>query len=87
MIRAFFPLTAGARECEQFTSHRGLNFAGELIPQSWGFKPMAEIHEVRAPADARPHRRWPIWQMVLAYVIMTALAIAAILLIDAKVHT
>lgn len=35
-----------------------------------------------APADARPHRRWSAWQIVLAYLILAAPAAGAIWVVD-----
>lgn len=39
-----------------------------------------------APADARPRGPWPLWKRVLAYVILSALALASIWYIDLKAH-
>ena len=35
-----------------------------------------------APADARPHRRWPWWGVMLAYLVMAAIASYSIWFID-----
>ncbi len=35
-----------------------------------------------APADARPPKRWPRWRIALAYLILLAIALAAICLMD-----
>jgi hypothetical protein len=35
-----------------------------------------------APADARPHHRWPRWRIVLAYLLLTAIASFSIWFID-----
>ena len=39
-----------------------------------------------APADARPHRPWPLWMKVLAYLTLAAMALLAIWYIDLKAH-
>ena len=39
-----------------------------------------------APADARPHRAWPLWQKMLAYLLMSILSLVAIWLVDWKVR-
>jgi hypothetical protein len=39
-------------------------------------------HQGIAPADARPHRRWAFWEIVLAYLILTAIASLSIWFID-----
>jgi hypothetical protein len=39
-----------------------------------------------APADAQPRRPWPAWKKILAYILLTALSLAAIWLVDLKVH-
>jgi uncharacterized oligopeptide transporter (OPT) family protein len=39
-----------------------------------------------APADARPHAAWPVWKKVLAYLVMSAVSLAAIWFVDVKVH-
>jgi len=39
-----------------------------------------------APADARPHRRWPRWRILLAYLLLSAIALLAIWYIDLKAH-
>ncbi len=38
-----------------------------------------------APADARATQAWPLWGKIAAYVLLAALALAAIWLIDRKV--
>jgi hypothetical protein len=35
-----------------------------------------------APADAKPHRRWPLWRIAIAYLLLTALASFSIWFID-----
>jgi hypothetical protein len=35
-----------------------------------------------APADARPHPRWPRWRIVLAYGVLFAVAVGSIWMID-----
>ena len=35
-----------------------------------------------APADTRPHARWPAWRIILAYVILFGVAIGSIWMID-----
>ena len=35
-----------------------------------------------APADARPHTRWPRWRIVIAYAVFFAVAVGAIWMID-----
>jgi hypothetical protein len=37
-----------------------------------------------APADARPHPRWPLWRVVLAYVVLAGMAAAAIWYVDLR---
>jgi hypothetical protein len=39
-----------------------------------------------APADARPHSRWPAWKKVLAYALLAGLSFTAIWFVDVKVH-
>jgi hypothetical protein len=39
-----------------------------------------------APADARPHARWPAWRVVIAYALLAALAGISIWYIDLKAH-
>ena len=39
-----------------------------------------------APADARPRAAWPVWKKLLAYGLMALLSLAAIWLVDVKVH-
>jgi hypothetical protein len=39
-----------------------------------------------ARADARPHRPWPRWRIVLAYGLLATAAAGAIWLVDRKVH-
>jgi hypothetical protein len=39
-----------------------------------------------APADARTHAPWPTWKKILAYGLLSALSLAAIGLVDVKVH-
>jgi uncharacterized oligopeptide transporter (OPT) family protein len=39
-----------------------------------------------APADARPHAAWSAWKKVLAYLVMSAISLAAIWFVDVKVH-
>ena len=46
----------------------------------------AESSQGIAPADAAPHAPWPTWRKVLAYVLMSALALASIWVVDLKVH-
>ena len=35
-----------------------------------------------APADARPHARWPAWRVALAYAILFGVALGSIWMID-----
>jgi hypothetical protein len=35
-----------------------------------------------APADAKPHRKWPVWKRVLAYSTLAALAAASVWFVD-----
>jgi len=35
-----------------------------------------------APADARPHKPWPLWRKILAYLALAALASVSIWFID-----
>lgn len=37
-----------------------------------------------APADARPHPHWPLWRVVLAYLLLLALALFSIWGIDRR---
>jgi hypothetical protein len=37
-----------------------------------------------APADARPHRQWPLWQKAAAYLILFLLALFSIWGIDRR---
>lgn len=39
-----------------------------------------------APADARPHAKWPLWKVLLAYATLACLAAAAIWYIDLRAH-
>src|SRR5438270_468073 len=39
------------------------------------------------PADARPHPRWPLWKILLAYLVLAAVAFFAIWYIDLKAHS
>ena len=39
-----------------------------------------------APADAKPHRSWPLWKKVLAYLTLATIALIAIWYIDLKAH-
>jgi hypothetical protein len=41
-----------------------------------------DISNTAAPADAAPHRRWPAWQKVVAYLIFAAIASASIWYVD-----
>ena len=43
-------------------------------------------HRGTAPADAAPHRPWPLWRKLLAYAALAALALASIYFVDLKVH-
>jgi hypothetical protein len=38
-----------------------------------------------APADARPHRRWPVWQIAGVYMFFFAVASASVVQIDRDV--
>jgi hypothetical protein len=35
-----------------------------------------------APADLKPHRKWRVWQIILAYLILAAIASVSIWLVD-----
>jgi hypothetical protein len=39
-----------------------------------------------APADARSDARWPLWQSVVAYVVLACISAAAIWFIDLRAH-
>jgi hypothetical protein len=39
-----------------------------------------------APADLRPHARWPIWKRIAAYILLALLAVLAIWIVDQKVR-
>ena len=39
-----------------------------------------------APADARPHPRWPLWKRALAYLVLALIALLCIGYIDLKAH-
>jgi hypothetical protein len=38
-----------------------------------------------APADARPHRRWPVWQIIAVYVFFFIVASVSVVQIDRDV--
>lgn len=38
-----------------------------------------------APADARPHRPWPLWAKIAVYVFFFALAVLSVWFIDRRV--
>lgn len=48
-------------------------------------KPLADAPNP-SPADARPHPRWPLWKILLAYLLLAAVALLAIWYIDLKAH-
>ena len=35
-----------------------------------------------APADLKPHRKWRLWKIILAYLLLAAIATVSILLVD-----
>jgi hypothetical protein len=35
-----------------------------------------------APADLKPHRKWPLWKIILAYVVLVGIATVSIWLVD-----
>jgi heme/copper-type cytochrome/quinol oxidase subunit 4 len=42
--------------------------------------------ETISPADARSHAAWPTWKKTIGYGLLMALSLAAIWLVDVKVH-
>ena len=45
-----------------------------------------EVSKSAAPADAVAHAPWPAWKVVVAYAVLTALAVASIAYVDLKAH-
>lgn len=48
--------------------------------------PVSSAGHAPAPADALPHPPWPRWRKILAYAILTALALTSIWYIDRQAH-
>lgn len=45
----------------------------------------SSLSQTAAPADAAPHRHWPLWRKIIAYLIFTTLASVSIWYVDRDV--